>query len=398
MLHRTLKSVCYGLLLCAGLAACSALPGHLSDPARPEPREIVAPPDAEGRQLYNMPHAMNANMMAELRQTIPRMTELDDVGMQRVMQAMGPSYTWYLSRPDLQRAHGVLVLAHGFREQGDRVFSRRLRPVAAETPTVLALGMSMTSSDHVQLALNRLESAGATDIVVIPAVSTRHNTMLRQWDYIFSRADQPAYATVPQVDTGARLHFAAPLDDDPLVGDILLDYAREISRVPAREEVIIVAHGPEGAADNAAQLAMLQRLADYVAARSAYAAVRVATLQDDASAAVRAANVARLRGLVTDAQAQGREVLLVTNLLGTRTVQARVRRDLRGLRYRFNRKGLVQHPNFIEWINRALAAGLTEFEATVREPDAGRMARPQPGQGRAAGVSCCSAAAISPAN
>jgi hypothetical protein len=350
---------CLGLA--ALLGACAA-GGDAAGTGRPAPRVIVAAPDAEGRQLYAQSHAMDPAMLAELRQAIPRLAELDDPGVMRVMHAMGPNYTWYISPARLQQPYGVLVLAHGFQEQGDQVLRRRLQPVAAAAPTALALGMSMMSSDHVQLALNNLEAAGAEDIVVIPAVSTRHNTMLRQWDYIFGRVPEPAYARVPRVGTGARLHFVPPLDDDPLVGDILVDYAAEISRMPEREEVIIVAHGPEGEADNRAQLVMLRRLADYVAARSDYAAVRVATLQDDAIAAVRRDNVAELRAMVAAAVAQGRDVLLVTNLLGTRTVQARLRRDLRGLSYRFNRKGLVQHPNFVTWVNAAVAGAVAPAE------------------------------------
>ena len=57
-----------------------------------------------------------------------------------------------------------------------------------------------------------------------------------------------------------------------------------------------------------------------------------------------------------------RDVLIVTNLLGTRIVQSGLRRALQGLEYRFNAKGLIQHENFIAWINlsideAALAAG-----------------------------------------
>jgi len=361
MLHFTMTFRLLGLAI-GSIALGTALTACVTDPDAnglpPEPRVIAAEPDGQGRQLYYMNHAMDSATLAELRQAIPRLGELDDPGVMRVMRAMGPNYTWYISPAGLQRSYGVLVLAHGFQEQGDQVLRQRLRPVAATAPTALALGMSMMTSDHVQLALNNLEAAGVTDIVVIPAVSTRHNTMLRQWDYIVGRADAPAYARVERAGARARLHFVPPLEDDPLVGDILVDYAAEISRVPEREEVIIVAHGPEGAADNVAQLAMLQRLADYVAARSNYAAVRVATLQDDAIAAVRSDNVAQLRKMVAAAEAQGRDVLLVTNLLGTRTVQMRLRRDLRGLSYRFNRKGLVQHPNFVAWIDAAVAAAI----------------------------------------
>jgi hypothetical protein len=66
---------------------------------------------------------------------------------------------------------------------------------------------------------------------------------------------------------------------------------------------------------------------------------------------VRAENVRQLRALVNEINAQGHEVLVITNLLGTRMVQASIRRDLDGLKYRYNFKGLVQHEKFIEWVN-----------------------------------------------
>jgi len=152
------------------------------------------------------------------------------------------------------------------------------------------------------------------------------------------------------------------LEDHELVGEILLQYAAEISTEPHREEVIIVAHGPVAADDNQTQLAMLGRLADYIVDRTGYAAVSAFTLQDDAALEVRAANVRALRDKVRAANEAGREVLVITNLLGTRTVQGGLRRDLKGLNYKFNSKGLIQHPNFIRWIEWSVAAAAADIE------------------------------------
>jgi sirohydrochlorin cobaltochelatase len=220
-----------------------------------------------------------------------------------------------------------------------------------DVPVSFAFGMSMMMSDHIQLGLDGLTDAGATDIVIIPAVSTRHNTLKRQWDYVFALQEEAEYASVTRVGTGARLHFAQPLEDHPLVGEMLVDYTAEISRDAAKEEVVIVGHGPVDPADNQQQLDMMNNLADYVRDSGDYAAVHVATLQDDAAPEVRRANVLALRKIIENARAAGRDTLVVTNLLGTRMVQSSLRRDLRGLEYRFNSKGLVEHDKFIEWIN-----------------------------------------------
>ena len=67
------------------------------------------------------------------------------------------------------------------------------------------------------------------------------------------------------------------------------------------------------------------------------------------------ARIRELREMVLKANEQGRDVLIVTNLLGTRIVQSSLKRALRGLNYRFNAKGLIQHEKFIEWINLSIA-------------------------------------------
>ena len=76
----------------------------------------------------------------------------------------------------------------------------------------------------------------------------------------------------------------------------------------------------------------------------------------DAPPEIREANVQAIRKYVTDSQADGKQVLVVTNLMGTRTIQAQLRRDLAGLDYRFNAKGMTQHDNFVEWLGLIVRA------------------------------------------
>jgi hypothetical protein len=314
-------------------------------------------PDEQGRQLHGMQHEMDAEMIAEL-QTRDVFAGYTDEQLVRVMGLMGPNYTWPVSSADQRGKQGVLVLVHGFGAHGDAVLREQLQPLAGEQPTALAIGMSMMTSAHIQLGLDDLTAAGARDIAVIPVVSTRHNTLMRQWDYIFGRRDEPEYGRVPRVSSSARLHIAAPADDHPLVGEILIDYAAEISVNPANEEVIIVGHGPVDEDDNRSQIALMENLAAMVAASNDFAAVHVISLQDDAPREVRVARAWELRTLAAQANEQGRDVLVITNLLGTRIVQSSLRRYLRGLNYRFNDKGLIQHDKYIEWVNVSVAESL----------------------------------------
>lgn len=315
--------------------------------------------DAEGRRLYGMAHQMPPELYDELRQKVALYRNYTNAEIDLSMEMMGAEYQWYISPPEVKGEQGVIVLLHGFREHGDRVFRQQVQPMANIFPTSLAIGMSMMMSEHVQLSIDDLEAVGVRRIVVLPVVSSSDNEMYRQWRYIFGYQEEAEYATVPRVQAkSAEIVFATPPEDDPLVSEILLDHALEISENPSREVVFILSHGPTSNSDNEIVVAMLNRMARIVQSDGGFAGAIGLTLQDDAPPEVRAANVEKLRAEVERVQAEGKDVLVVTNLIGSRTIQAKLRSDLAGFEYKFNPKGIVQHDNFTKWMNETLRAAL----------------------------------------
>ncbi len=323
--------------------------------------------DELGRRLYGMKHQLTPEINDELRARVVGWENVSDEEIALSMRMMGSNYQWYISNEEMNGKTGILILLHGFGERGDQVFKDELQKYAEVFPTSLSFGMSMMMSQHIQLGVDDLVAAGAERIVVIPIVSTEYNSMIRQWHYIFGLGDEPSYATVPRVETEAEIIFASPPNDDPLVAEILLEFAEEISVNPAEEVVIITAHGPSAAEDNVKQLAVMDNLARIVEEDGGFAAVRSATLQDDASPEVRDANVAKLRGMVEEAAADGKDVIVVTSLMGARTIQKKLRRDLSGLDYKFNAKGLIQHELFVEWIGETVSNELSRAPRTASD-------------------------------
>ncbi|MGI9290372.1 MAG: hypothetical protein ACR2QG_03735 [Gammaproteobacteria bacterium] len=343
--------------LTALLAGCATAPEQSSEKvsaADPHAHHAMHDKgkDELGRQLYDMKHDMSPEAIQEMRDRGIFPPAVTDQQVNGMMRSMGPNYVWYVSGGEVTGKRGVLILAHGFGTNGDMAMRRRMDEVGQVQPAAMAMGMSMGMSNHIQLALDDLTAAGAKEIAVIPVVSSRYSTLMRQWEYIFKLRDEPAYATVPRVSTRARLYFSPPMESHPFVVDILSDYAQEISKDKSKEEIIIVAHGPIDAADNQRQLDMLAGIGAKLKAEG-YAAVHPVTLQDDAPKEVRQANVERMRQLVTDIEARGNTPLVITNLIGTRLVQKSIRRDLNGLGYRYNFRGLVLHEKFIDWVQVA---------------------------------------------
>ncbi|MGI9330170.1 MAG: hypothetical protein ACR2QB_05585 [Gammaproteobacteria bacterium] len=318
--------------------------------------------DDKGRRLYGMKHNVSPAMANELRANIPLFASYSDAEIDLSMEMMGSNYEWYLSNAGVSGDQGLLLLMHGFRERGDAAFKQEMQPMANIFPTAMAAGMSMMMSDHIRWGVKDLEAAGVKTIVVVPMVSTRYNTMMRQWEYIFGQQEKPSFATVPRVETAAQILIADPPGDNPLIAEILLDHAMDISQDPANEVVIIAAHGPSFEYDNKKVLGELANLAQIVLEDGDFSNVEAITLQDDAPKEIRDRNVAKLRAMVEGATADGKSVLVVTNLIGTRTIQAKLRADLKGLEFKFNKNGIASHSNFMKWMGEAVREELERNE------------------------------------
>ncbi len=356
------RSIVICAVVLAAAAGCAGVNGNSAerDAALARLAAPHAAPDELGRRMYGMKHAISDEQLAELREA-KAFGGANDDQIKRLMGLMGSNYSWYASDPALRGKEGVLVLSHGLGVQGDQKLRASIQASDIEQPVALAFGMSMMTSKHIQLAVDELVAAGAERIVVVPVLSTYHNSLMRQWDYIFGRREQPEYARVARVSGTVSVNLVSALNDHPLVGAIVADHAREVSYEPAKEEVIIVGHGPVDPADNLDQLAMMENIADVVRRDRDYAAVHVATMQDDAPRDVRMANFMMLRQRIQNAENEGRKMIVVTNLLGNRIVQSSLRRGLSGMGYRFNFKGLLEHEDFIVWIEESVADGLASL-------------------------------------
>lgn len=294
-------------------------------------------------------HQMTPEMLAVLRERLPKLRESSDQQIALEMNMMGPNKSRYLSDASVHGETGVLVLIHGFGPTGDRIMTDAVLPLAGIFPTAMSAGMSMMGSEHIQQSLDDLTAAGAKTVIVVPLVSAKRNTLIYQWQYIFGLREHGGYYDVPLVSTDAKIIMAEPPAGHPLIMEIVLDHAVEMSIDPENEVVFIVAHGPVHEEENRAQLKAMAVQAEKIRKLGGFSYVEGVTLQDDAPLAVRAANVAALRKKVEAATADGKRVLIVTDLLAARSVQWKIDRDLAGLDYEFSVKGISMHENFVRW-------------------------------------------------
>ncbi|MCA1749698.1 MAG: hypothetical protein LC634_09300, partial [Sphingomonadales bacterium] len=135
--------------------------------------------------------------------------------------------------------------------------------------------------------------------------------------------------------------------------------ARALSSDPARESVLILAHGPGDDAENARWLANMESQSAAVRALAPFRAVQVETLREDWPEE-RAAAETRIRGFVEAAAREDGRALVIPYRLSGFGPYAEV---LEGLTYVSDGRGLLPSDEVANWVRRQAAALRVELEA-----------------------------------
>ncbi|MBI5375373.1 MAG: hypothetical protein HZA77_08055 [Candidatus Schekmanbacteria bacterium] len=297
---------------------------------------------------------MDDKMVEEMRQAIPQLKGKTDAEIRAGMAMMPKDYEAYISDKSLKGDIGVLVVAHGGGKVWDETLINAVKPIASAFPTVIGFGMCMHNSTHMQASVNDLVAAGAKKIIVVPTALNENTSLDRQWAYIFGKSNKASYATVPQIKTEAKIVIASEMNDNPLVSEIMIDFAKKISTDPKNEVVYIVGHGPEDPADNAKVLEVMGRIAKEVKKDGNYNDVKCINLQDDAPKEIRAGNVQKLRKMIEETNSKKLQPLIIALLMSSRGIQHKIKSDLAGLEYKSYLEGMSTHENFTRWVHEVI--------------------------------------------
>lgn len=269
---------------------------------------------------------------------------------------------------------GVLLLAHGGQQQWNERVLDVAKRVDDTRPTEVAFGMATRA--NIQAAVDKLTARGVTQIIAVPLFVSSHSSVITSTEYLLGlRAEAPKdlaifakmkHGSHGDSAAGDHTHHAADptspitktvpvkmaeaFNRHAVIGAILADRARSISADPAKEAVIVVAHGPVPDDDNRKWLDDLAVLAGSVKAAAPYAAVDYMTVRDDAGPATREAATKELRDKVRAQAAQGRRVLIVPHLMSFGGIEQGIRKRLEGLDYTMTTQALMPDERIISWV------------------------------------------------
>lgn len=271
---------------------------------------------------------------------------------------------------------GVLLLAHGGKEEWNKEVMKVAAAVNESMPVEVAFGMANKRS--IQDAINRLTGRGVKEIVAVPLFISPHSSVVTSTEYLLGkRKDEPSdLAMFAKMDHGSGGHggegshgyvdksfdpttpvkssvpirMTSALGAHPLVAEILLTLAADISQDPKTEVLVIVAHGPVSDEENALWLADIRSLVDIMATKSKYKRVEFLTVRDDAPEPIYKRATEDFRAIVKRGTDAKDKILIVPLLLSYGGIEEGIKKRLDGLDYRITKRALLPDDRLARWV------------------------------------------------
>lgn len=271
---------------------------------------------------------------------------------------------------------GVIVMAHGGSPEWNRAVEDTVAPLRDRYKIEIAFGMADATS--LQEAARKLEARDVHRIGVVRLFISGESWFERTEQIFGLKPGAPAQANADEHHDHHGHHGAAPmagpamaghamaffrvashasfalsrdgLADEPAMGRILADRARALSKDPAHEDVLILAHGPGDDGENARWLAKLDARAAGIRELAPFRRVHVETLREDWPDK-RADAEQRIRAFVSRATEEGGTAIVIPFRVQGFGPYAKV---LEGLTYRSDEQGLIPHDEVRAWIERQI--------------------------------------------
>jgi sirohydrochlorin cobaltochelatase len=295
---------------------------------------------------------------------------------------------------------GVIVMAHGGTPQWNDAVLQTVAPLRAKYEIEVAFGMA--DAKTLQDAVRKLEARSVRRIGVVRLFVSGESWKERTEQIFGLRGGAPAASEAAHAGHGAQhahgeqhahgapaAHGAPPpttagapaphgahaahgahamafyrvetqskfalssegLADVPGMAQVLADRVAALSKAAAREDVLILAHGPGDDEENARWIAKIDALTTGIRARAPFRRVQVETLREDWPDK-RAAAEQRIRAYVTRASAEGGTAIVLPFRVQGFGPYAQV---LQGLDYVSDGTGLIPHDEVGKWIERQIA-------------------------------------------
>jgi sirohydrochlorin cobaltochelatase len=237
-------------------------------------------------------------------------------------------------------SQGVLVISHGssnasWVEEVDVCISQ----VNLVVPVVASF-LEMVEGRTIADGIHELEALGVSQIIIVPLFVSSGSTHIEEISYLLGLITDPRISMEEApIEHRSNIQFVSPMNDHPLILDILAERANELHVLSEMERILLVGHGSDLPWFQVEWERVASRIADKLQAELPVQAVSYAfTLPDNLR--VRLEKESRL----------GTVLLLPLFLSEGYFTKKKIPGRVEGLSYRYQGKAYLPHPNVAKWI------------------------------------------------
>lgn len=284
------------------------------------------------------------------------------------------------SQPLAAEDAGVVFLSHGADFNWNETMREAVLPLMKRYKIEFAF--SMADQSTIERAIRKLEQRGAKAAIIVRVFAMEDSfrkPIERMAGLDIEGAAQDVagiHAThghdhghgaptvpAPRIRTSLPIQTVGGLGSSPLFAAALLDRALARSKNPARDTVILVAHGSGNDDQNRRWERALEEIVEHMRKDKGdrFHAIKVATWREDWPDK-RAPWIEKVRTMVTDAKKEGGEAIVIP---ARTTGQGMEKTFLAGLEYELG-SGFAPHPMFVQWVDENIKAGLAQFAEARR--------------------------------
>ncbi|KQL45602.1 hypothetical protein AN963_11090 [Brevibacillus choshinensis] len=202
----------------------------------------------------------------------------------------------------------------------------------------------------------RLEEAGAKRIVVVPLFVTAGSSHVGEIRSMLGLDRcQGKDTEIPRVAVQARILWCSPLEDHPVVEQIVAHRVHALVSHPPTEALLLVGHGNERAGGQAKWERLLHRLTLRLQNRFGFAAAGYGTLRPD--------TLREQAHLLAD---RGELVIVPLFVSQGYFTRKAIPQRLEGLTYRYDGSAYLPHSLMAEWINQSVRTAIVADLFTKR--------------------------------
>lgn len=244
---------------------------------------------------------------------------------------------------------GALIIGHGSSNASwvdlvDQAVSTLDVPVP-----VVTCFLEQVEGRLIEDGIRQLESLGVNHIIAVPLFVASGSTHIDEIGYALGVHHEKKEEAWERIETSADITYCPPMDDHPLVVEILQERIREISDDPQSEVLLLVGHGADDGEYHRKWESVLQRLAVTLRNELGFKGATYGTLHPD-----------NVSNRVKAVSKKNRTIVLPLFLSEGYFTKNVIPSRLEGADSIYSGKTYLPHPMITQWMQETIERELTK--------------------------------------